>query len=121
MDIPLRLAVDFDGVLHDPLNKKKGYKLGQPIPGAPGALQRLKQGGAIIVIHTVWGDTDQKRKAIADWCDYFKIPFDFITNVKPICDLYIDDHGYRFEDWEQTLGFISRLSPQNQSHSSVPD
>ena len=33
-NIPLRIAVDFDGVLHDPLNVKPGYKMGIPIKGA---------------------------------------------------------------------------------------
>ena len=39
---PITIAVDFDGVLHDPKNKLKGYKLGQPIAGAEEAMQQLK-------------------------------------------------------------------------------
>lgn len=106
MDTPLRLACDFDGVLHDPNNVPKGYKLGQPIKGAQEALKGLKEQGAIIVIHSVWADTEQKCEAISKWCRFFHIPYDFITNQKPVCDFYIDDHGLHFESWEQTLAEI---------------
>ena len=111
-NIPLRIAVDFDGVLHDPLNVKPGYKMGIPIKGAVESLNKLKAEGAIIVIHTVWGDTDQKRLAISQWCRYFNIPYDFITNVKPKASVYIDNNGYRFQNWEDTLNFISTLPHQ---------
>lgn len=108
-DIPLRLAVDFDGVCHDPLKVEPGYKLGKPITGAFEALWELHNRGAIIVVHSVWADTEAKRAAIARWCQFFKIPYDFITNIKPVADLYIDDHGYRFENWKDTLEFIKTL------------
>jgi len=107
MDAPLRLAVDLDDVIHDPNNVKPGYKMGVPIDGAFEALWELKRSGAIIVIHSVWAGTEQKRKAIADWLNYFKMPYDFITNIKPDCDVYIDNKGYRFENWKDTLEFIS--------------
>ena len=107
MDTPLRIAVDFDGVLHNPKEKKKGYKMGVPIQGAPLAMNQLHDSGAILVIHSVWADTEQKCQAMAEWCRYFKIPYDFITNKKPICDVYIDDHGYRFENWEDTMKFLN--------------
>lgn len=109
MDTPLRIAVDFDGVLHDPSNVQKGYKLGSTIPGSVAAMQKLKEEGAILVIHSVWADTEQKCQAMAKWCQYFKIPYDFISNQKPICDFYIDDHGLRFESWPQALADIKRL------------
>lgn len=107
-DTPLRLAVDFDGVCHDPNNVMPGYKLGKPVEGAQEALQGLKRDGAIIVIHSVWADTDQKREAMSKWLRYFNIPYDFITNQKPVVDLYIDNNGYRFENWGDTLEFIDK-------------
>lgn len=109
---PPVIAVDFDGVLHDPLNIKAGYKLGQPIAGAVEAMNRLKAQGAIIVVHTIWGDTNQKRLAISQWCRYFNIPYDFITNIKPKAMIYIDDKGYRFRNWNDTLDFIASLPAQ---------
>lgn len=105
----LTLAVDFDEVLHDPTNKKKGYKLGVPIKGAQAAMKRLKGEGAIITIHSVWADTEQRCQAISKWCRYFDIPYDFITNQKPLAQFYIDNHGLRFYNWDQTLADIERL------------
>lgn len=110
-ETPLRLAVDFDGVCHDPLTKRKGYKLGQPIPGARVALKQLYKEGAIIVIHSVWADTQQKCEAISNWCRYFDVPYDFITNQKPDADVYLDNKAIRFEDWDQALADIRRYHP----------
>jgi len=109
----LRLAVDFDDVIHDPNNVKPGYKLGIPILGANAALHQLKKDGAIIVIHSIWADTEAKCQAIAKWCKYFDIPYDFITNQKPDVDFYIDDKGLHFENWEQTLAEITSRHQEN--------
>lgn len=109
MDKPLLLALDFDGVIHNPLVKKPGYKLGVPISGVNEALNQYKNDGAIITIHSVWADTDQKCQAISAWCRYFGIPYDFITNKKPIADFYIDNNAIRFESWAQTAADIDRL------------
>lgn len=83
--------------------------MGAPIPGAFEALWKLKNDGAIIVIHSVWAGQEKQRRAIADWLNYFKMPYDFITNVKPDADLYVDNKGYRFTDWEDTLEFIKTI------------
>lgn len=109
-DTPLRLAVDFDFVIHDPNNVPKGYKLGQPIKGAVQALQGLKRDGAIIVIHSVWADTEAHCEAISKWMRYFNIPYDFITNTKPNCDFYVDDKAVHHTTWENTLKEIKERS-----------
>lgn len=105
----LRLAVDFDGVIHDPKNVQPGYKLGQPIEGAVKALRQLKNDDRIIIIHSFWASTPARVEAITKWCTYFDIPYDFVTNVKPDADIYIDDKGYKFERWSDTLDYISQL------------
>lgn len=110
---PLRLAIDLDGVCHDPDNVLPGYKMGQPIPGAVQAMQKLKSEGAIIVIHSIWADTEAKCQAMADWLKYFKIPYDFITNKKLDVDFYIDNKGLYFQSWDQTLDEIKRRHPEN--------
>lgn len=106
---PLRLAVDFDGVIHNPYNVEPGYKMGKPIEGAMEALWELHNDGAIIVIHTTWADTEKKCQAIAKWCQYFKIPYDFITNQKPDCDVYLDNRALRFYNWVQALKDIKSI------------
>jgi DNA modification methylase len=103
----LILAVDFDGVLHDPNNVKEGYKMGLPVAGAAEAVAALHNAGHRIVVHTIWATTEAANKAIADWLGYFKIPYDVITSMKPKADLYIDDHGYHFTDWKKTLEDIN--------------
>lgn len=108
-DKPLLLAVDYDGVLHDPTNKLPGYKLGQPVKDASQAMKKLKAQGAIITIHSVWASSEQRCQAISKWCRYFDIPYDFITNQKPIADFYIDNHGLRFENWDQALADMARI------------
>lgn len=105
---PLLLAVDFDFVLHNPDDKLPGYKLGRPIEGAALAMKKLKSQGAIITIHSVWADTEQKCQAMSKWCRFFDIPYDFITNQKPVADFYIDDHGLHFQDWQQALDEIAK-------------
>lgn len=101
------IAIDFNSTIHNPYNKLKGYKMGQPIPGAVEAIQNLHKAGHTIIIFPTWADTEQKRRAILDWLTYFKVPFDDITSTKPEADLYVDDRGFRFENWKDTVDFIN--------------
>lgn len=110
MDRPLVLAIDFDDTLHDTQNKQKGYKLGIPVKGAVESMKRLKNEGAILIIFSVWADTDQKREAMSKWLRYFEIPYDAITNVKGNADAYIDNKAIRFTDWGRTLEDIARFT-----------
>lgn len=94
------LALDFDGVIHDPRNRKPGRRMGEPVDGAVEAIQWLKRQGHTIIIHTVRGN---RPDHIADWMEHFGIPYDQITDVKPEADMYIDDRGYHFESWVALL------------------
>lgn len=99
----MKIAVDFDGTIHDPFNRKKGYKMGQPIPGAAQAIKMLRDKGHEVIIFPTWADSQQRRQAIVDWLTYFQVPFDDVTSVKPEADIYIDDRAIRFTDWPSTL------------------
>ena len=90
------IALDFDGVIHDPTNRKPGRRMGEPIEGAVRAITALKQAGHTIIIHTVRGD---RPTHVAEWLDYFKIPYDMITDTKPDAAVYLDDRGVRFTAW----------------------
>ena len=105
----LRIAVDLDGTLHNPFDREKGYKMGKPMPGAAEAIRQLRLQGHEIIIFPTWADTEQGRQAIVDWLTYFGIEFDDITSTKPEADLYIDNNGYRFTDWENALAFIKNM------------
>jgi hypothetical protein len=112
-DAPLLLAIDFDDTIMDTKNKLPGYKLGRPVKGAAEAMKKLKSEGAIITIHSVWASTEQKCQAMSKWCRFFDIPYDFITNQKPIATFYLDNNGLRFETWDQALADIKRLRQES--------
>lgn len=94
------LAIDFDGVIHDNKNPIEGKRMGPPIVGAKEALQQMRETGEAIIIFCVWAN-DYGWKVIHDWMEFYQIPFDDITNVKPQADVYIDDKALKFESWEQ--------------------
>ena len=91
------IAVDFDGVVHDFKHPIKGRRMGEPIEGTQDALKRLRGLGHKIIIHSVWGDS----KAIRDFMEYYKLPYDSITNIKPTADFYVDDKAVRFTNWPE--------------------
>jgi beta-phosphoglucomutase-like phosphatase (HAD superfamily) len=105
-----RIAIDFDGTIHDPFNVKKGYKMGQPIQGAAQAISDLQKQGHEIIIFPTWADNEQRRRAIVDWLTYFGVPFDDITSVKPDADIYLDNRAIRFLDWAQATQDIQKYA-----------
>lgn len=90
------LAIDFDGVIHDHKNPIEGRRMGGPIEGAKEQLTEWHDSGHTIIIHSLWGG---KPDAIAKWMEYYQIPYNEITNIKPQADYYIDDKAIRFESW----------------------
>lgn len=100
------LAIDFDGVLCDPHNRKPGRKMGEPVEGAIDAVTRLKRQGHTIIIHTVRGN---RPEHIVDWLSHFGIPYSQVTDIKPDAAVYIDDKALRFVSWAQTLDDLQEL------------
>ena len=92
------IAIDFDNVICDPDNVDPGYKMGNPIPGAREALIQLRRHFKVIIF-TVRGD----RLYLREWLEYYKIPFDDITDKKPNTDYYIDDKAIKFTNWPEVL------------------
>ena len=92
-----KLAIDFDGVIHDHKHPIEGRRMGKPIEDAQEYITKLKQAGHEIIIFSVWGD---QPEVISDWMDYYNIPFDSITNIKPNADYFIDDKAIKFESWK---------------------
>lgn len=105
------LAIDFDETLHNPYDKEPGYKLGKPIWGAVDAMIDLKRAGHQLIIHTVWASSQFRKAALVDWLEYFSVPFDNVTNIKPDADIYIDNKGYHFTNWEDTMQYLSSYQP----------
>jgi hypothetical protein len=102
------LAIDFDGVIHDHLAPPlEGKVLGPPIEGARNSICELRnERRHKIIIYSV-----KPPDIIEDWLNFFEIPFDRITNMKPTADIYIDDKGLRFHSWPLTMAALEYNLP----------
>jgi len=109
------IAIDFDGVIH---NFDKGYHdgtcYGDPISGSLEAIQKLSTQYNIIIFTAkakpnrplVNGKTG--TQLVSEWLNKYDVLhcISEITSEKPRAILYIDDNGYRFNNWDNTLNFI---------------
>lgn len=109
------IAIDFDGVIH---TFDKGFYdgtcYGEPIPGSIDAIKNLSKKYNIIIFTAkakpnrplVNGKTGVEL--VKEWLDKYGILecVSEVTSEKPRAKLYIDDHGYRFENWDDTLNFL---------------
>ena len=109
------VAIDFDGVLHNAnLGWGDGTCYGDPLPGAIDAIKELSKKYKIIIF-TAKAKTDRPLvngktgvELVKEWFERHNI-LDYIhdiTSEKPRAELYVDDNGYRFENWSDTLKFI---------------
>lgn len=95
------IGVDFDHTL---------VNIDQPLPGAKEAMERLKDMGYAIMIHSC-NNADWIKKVLRD----NDIPFDYIWNPsedkgKPACDAYVDDRGVGFDgDWNKAIQEIQNI------------
>lgn len=112
------LAIDFDGVIH---TFDKGFHdgtcYGDPIPGSLDAVKVLSQRFRIIIF-TAKAKPDRPlingktgTELVWEWLEKHGIAqyVHDITSEKPRALLYIDDNGYRFENWTDTLTFIEKM------------
>jgi hypothetical protein len=117
------LCIDFDGVIHSShLGYHDGTVYGYPIPGSLEAVRELSKKYKIIIFTAkakpnrplVNGKTG--TELVWEWLEKYNIAdcVDSVTSEKPRGFLYIDDNGYRFETWNDTLKFI-RENYENQS------
>ena len=112
------LAIDFDGVVH---NSDKGWFdgtcYGEPIPGAIESIRELSKRFNIIIF-TAKAKPDRPLvdgktgvELVSNWLSRHGILdcVSEITSEKPRSELYIDDNGYRFENWQDTKIFVEEL------------
>ena len=112
------VAVDFDGVIH---NFDKGWHdgtcYGEPLPGSIEAIKILSKKYNIIIFTAkakknrplVNGKTGVEL--VKEWLEKYDL-LDYvneITSEKPRAKIYIDDNGYRFENWAKTLNDIEEI------------
>jgi hypothetical protein len=112
------LAIDFDGVIH---TFDKGFHdgtcYGDPIEGSLEAVRELSKRYKIIIF-TAKAKPDRPLvngktgvELVSEWLDKYGILncVKEITSEKPRAMLYIDDNGYRFENWNDTLKFVNNI------------
>ena len=109
------IAIDFDGVIHkNSLGFHDGTVYDEPIPGAIDAIKKLSKNNTIVIFSckaltdrpVVQGKTG--IQLIEDWLEKHDIRslVSDVTFKKPRASVYIDDKGYRFENWNATLQFL---------------
>ena len=103
------IAIDFDDTIHDKQHPIEGRRMGAPLEGAKQSLRTIRRRKHTIIIHTVMANTESGKKCVEDWMKYYQIPFHAIE-PKVRADMYIDDRGYRFNDWSNTMSDIGRLT-----------
>ncbi len=114
------IAIDFDRVIHAYSKKwHDGTIYDDPISKTRESLIVLSQKFRIVIYSVRNYDCiikGQKQKnqveEMKQWLAKHSIPYDEIHTdpSKPICKLFIDDHGYRFEgDWTKTLEDIEKM------------
>lgn len=112
------IAIDFDGVIHnDNLGYHDGTIYGEIIDGAKDAIINISQKYKIIIF-TAKAKADRPlingkcgKDLVEEWLQKHGL-LKFISEVtseKPRAFLYIDDKGYRFENWDNTLSFIKNI------------
>lgn len=114
-DQSMVVAIDFDGVLHNAhLGWGDGTCYGDPLPGAIDAIKELSKKYKIIIF-TAKAKSDRPLvndktgiELVKEWFEKHNIlnHIHDITSEKPRAELYIDDNGYRFENWSDTLKFV---------------
>jgi hypothetical protein len=115
------LSIDFDGVIH---TFDRGYHdgtcYGEPLPGALEAIRHLAEEFNIIIFTAkakpsrplVNGKTG--TQLVKEWLEKYNVMqyVKEITAEKPRSQIYIDDKGYHFQNWEDTLEHVRKLYGQ---------
>lgn len=113
------IGIDFDGVIH---KCSKGYYDGtvydEPIEGSLESLRSIKKMGFNIIIYSCKSRSDRPfvdgkngTQMIWDWLEKYNVKH-LVTDVvseKPRAICFIDDKGYRFENWQDTIKFVEKL------------
>ena len=113
------IAIDFDGVIH---KCSRGYFDGtvydDPIDGSLDSLRKIKNMGYNIVIFSCKSRSDRPKvngiggtQMIWEWLAKYSVDHlvSDVVSEKPRAAIFIDDKGYRFQNWEDTIMFIENL------------
>jgi len=118
------IALDFDGVIHDDYLRSAGGDdgdemydgtiYGEPFDGVKDALINISSKYRIVIYTCKANPTrplvDGKTgpELIREWLVEYNLDT-YISDIqfeKPHAKYYVDDKGYRFENWEDTMEFL---------------
>lgn len=119
----MRICFDLDGVICTLRQEGESYSDVRPLPGARETMQRLRDDGHTLIIHTArhmktcGGNVGlvlaRQGQVTLEWLARHDIPYDEIVFGKPYAHVYVDDNGFRFTDWE-TLGKAGEGLPRHR-------
>ena len=107
----MKICIDIDGVLCELRRPEQQYADLEPIPGAVEKMNSLKQAGHYLILCTarhmatcnsnIGMVVARQGKTLLEWLAQHKIPYDEIWFGKPHADVYLDDNGFRFTNWNE--------------------
>jgi len=99
----MRIVFDIDGVIatgteETVYSEKAGWDYSKctVIPGMRILLQKLKEEGHYIILHTARWKNDKIQTF--NWLKLNNIPFNELHMGKPSADLYVDDRGFKYDN-----------------------
>ena len=105
----MRICIDLDGTICETRRADENYSDVKPLKDVISSIQKYKEDGHEIIIYTsrhmktcnnnIGKIIALQSKVVIEWLTKHQIPFDEINFGKPLADLYIDDKGIKFEDW----------------------
>jgi len=116
----MRIALDFDGVIHSHTSPWTDAHeiLDGPVPGALAFIRSAIDAGFTVAIHTARANTASVVPHIHAWLARHGLEERYawlieVTALKQSAHVYIDDRGWRFEGTFPTLEEIGALKPWN--------
>lgn len=107
----MRIALDFDGVLHaytTPWTAPEVIHDG-PVPGALEAVERLLDEGFDLIVVSSRALSASGHEAIVRWLHKHGFGALPVTGHKVPANLYVDDRGFRFDgDWDAVHRFLAK-------------
>jgi capsule biosynthesis phosphatase len=107
----MRICIDLDGVIAEIKKENETYADVKPIKSAVEKIKKLKENGHYIIIYTarhmktcdgnVYKAISKIGLITLEWLKEHDIPYDEIIFGKPWADIYIDDNGFRFKNWDE--------------------
>lgn len=113
----MRVCIDIDGTVCYTRKPDESYHDVKPIPGAVDHIKRLHKEGHYIILCTsrhmktcnnnVGQITAIQGNILIPWLNRYNIPYDELWFGKPLADIYVDDKGHKFTDWERAYTTIN--------------